>query len=189
MRSWSHHMPQGMHLKSEGFASNLYDPEAKFSLKAYCAEHSIPYADIGLPVAIETFIAYGMEFQRRYVPELQNVNVTSLAKSAGYFELATAAGHIARARRVVVAAGIVNFAYLPPQLAAIPGAMVSHSSRHSDLSGFKGRKVAVLGARRFALGVMGGFLGGRGGVVLVPPKKTDAFHQPAPRPRPPQQNI
>src|SRR5258708_6906350 len=71
MHSWSHHMPRGMHLKSEGFASNLYDPGAKFTLEAHCAEHAIPYADIGLPVAIEAFIAYGVEFQRRYVPNLE----------------------------------------------------------------------------------------------------------------------
>jgi cation diffusion facilitator CzcD-associated flavoprotein CzcO len=37
MHAWSNHMPQGMHLKSEGFASNLYDPEGKFTLEAYCA--------------------------------------------------------------------------------------------------------------------------------------------------------
>ena len=77
MNSWSNHMPRGMHLKSEGFASNLYDPEAKFTLQTFCGERSIPYADIGLPVAIETFIAYGQEFQRRYVPELENVQITS----------------------------------------------------------------------------------------------------------------
>ena len=28
MASWRHHMPQGMSLKSEGFASDLYDPRA-----------------------------------------------------------------------------------------------------------------------------------------------------------------
>jgi cation diffusion facilitator CzcD-associated flavoprotein CzcO len=119
-------MPQGMHLKSEGFASNLYDPEAKFTLKAYCAMRSIPYADVGLPVALETFIAYGLEFQRRYVPELENVQITSLTQSAGCFELTTTAGEFARARQVVVAAGIVNFAYVPPPFAAIPGTMISH---------------------------------------------------------------
>ena len=34
----------------------------------------------------------------------------------------------------------------PPLFSTIRGALVSHSSQHSDLSGFKGRKVAVLGA-------------------------------------------
>jgi len=86
MNSWANHMPQGMHLKSEGFASNLYEPGGKFTLENYCAENSIPYAHIGLPVAIETFIAYGREFQRRYVPEVENVQITSLVESAGQFE-------------------------------------------------------------------------------------------------------
>src|SRR5229473_6386190 len=81
MHAWARHMPQGMHLKSEGFASDLYDPEAKFTLKAYCSERAIPYADIGLPVAIETFIAYGLEFQRRYAPDVENVQITSLKNS------------------------------------------------------------------------------------------------------------
>src|SRR5277367_2641808 len=90
MNSWSRHMPQGMHLKSEGFASDLYDPGAQFSLQAYCAEQSIPYSDIGIPVAIKTFIDYGLEFQKRYAPEVENVQITSLVQSTGYFELTTA---------------------------------------------------------------------------------------------------
>ena len=118
MNSWSRHMPQGMHLKSEGFASDLYDPEAKFTLKAFCSMQGIPYADVAVPVAIETFIAYGLEFQRRYVPEVENVQISSVTKSAEHFELTTANGEIFRARQVVVAAGIVNFAYLPPVIAS-----------------------------------------------------------------------
>ena len=153
MRSWSHHMPKGMHLKSEGFASNIYDPDGEFTLKADRAKHAIPYGDIGVPVAIETFIAYGQEFQRRYVPELENVLITSLKQTGGRFELTSAAGEKVLATQVVIAAGIVNFAYLPPQLASIAGATISHSSEHSDLTGFKGRRVAVLGAGASALDI------------------------------------
>ena len=38
MDSWLVHMPKGMMLKSDGFASNLYDPEDRFTLKQFCAE-------------------------------------------------------------------------------------------------------------------------------------------------------
>ena len=183
MHSWAHHMPKGMHLKSEGFASNLYDPEAKFTLKSYCAEHAIPYADIGLPVAIETFIAYGVAFQQRYVPDVENVQITSLKQSAGYFELTTAAGELARARRVVVATGIVNFAYLPPVLAAIPE-MISHSSQHGDLTGFKGRKVAVLGAGASALDIAALLRQIGAEVEVIARRQTLAFHDPPNEPRP-----
>jgi thioredoxin reductase len=189
MHSWSHHMPQGMHLKSEGFASNLYDPEAKFTLETYCAEHAIPYADIGLPVPIDAFIAYGVEFQRRYAPHLENVQVTSLKNSGGCFELTTAAGEIARARQVVVAAGIVKFAYLPPLLTTIPGPMMSHSSQHSDLTGFKGRKVAVLGAGASAVDIAALLRQVGADVELIARRQTIQFHDPPNEPRPLLQRL
>src|SRR3974390_2930528 len=112
MRFWSTHMPRGMHLKSEGFASSLYDPDAEFTLGAYCRQNSLPYADIGLPVPIETFISYGLEVQRRYVPQLENTQVTSVASTAQGFLLSTGTGETLRANRVVVATGIMNFANL-----------------------------------------------------------------------------
>jgi thioredoxin reductase len=189
MRSWSHHMPRGMHLKSEGFASDLYDPEGKFTLEKYCAERSIPYADIGLPVAIETFIGYGLEFQRRHVPELEDVHITSLKQSAGFFELTTSAGETVRARRVVVAAGIVNFASLPSELSSIPGTMISHSSRHSDLSGFKGRKVAVVGAGASAVDIAALLLQVGAEVELIARRQTIQFHDPPNEPRPLLQRL
>jgi thioredoxin reductase len=184
MHSWSHHMPQGMHLKSEGFASSLYDPDAKFTLQAYCAEHAIPYADIGLPVPIETFIAYGVEFQRRYVPHLEDVQITSLRNAGDWFELTTSAGEIVRARQVVVAAGIVRFAYLPPLMASIAGPMVSHSSQHSDLTGFKGRKVAVLGAGASAVDIAALLHQSGADVELIARRQTIQFHNPPNEPRP-----
>jgi thioredoxin reductase len=189
MHSWAQHMPQGMHLKSEGFASNLYDPEAKFTLQNYCAEHAIPYADIGLPVAIETFIAYGREFQRRYVPELENVQITSLGQSEGHFQVRTAHGETVRARQVVVAAGIVSFAHLPPLLTSIPGSLISHSSQHSDLSGFKGRKVAVLGAGASAVDIAALLLQGGADAELIARRQSIQFHDPPNEPRPLLQRL
>ena len=189
MHSWSHHMPRGMHLKSEGFASNLYDPDAKFTLEAYCAERAIPYGHIGVPVAIETFIAYGQEFQRRWVPEVENVEIISLKQSGGGFELTTSSGESVRARRVVVAAGIVRFAYLPPLLSKFSGPQVSHSSQHSDLSGFKGRKVAVLGAGASALDIAALLLDAGAEVELVARRQTIPFHDPPNEPRPLVQRL
>jgi thioredoxin reductase len=184
MRFWTHHMPRGMCLKSEGFASGLYDPGSKFTLKTYCAENAIPYADIGLPVRIETFVAYGQEFQRRYVPQLENVQINSLAPDTDGFALTTAAGEIVRSRQVVVATGIMNFAQLPPELQDVPAAMATHSSQHSDLSGFKGREVAVLGAGASALD-MAMLLQQAGATVqLIARCGAIQFHDPPNEPRP-----
>jgi hypothetical protein len=183
MHFWAHHMPRGMRLKSEGFASSLFDPDAKFSLEAYCKENHLPYADIGLPVPIETFIAYGLEFQRRYVPQVENVQVTSLSKCAREFELTTEAGEIARARQVVVAAGIMNFAHVPSLLAGLPEEMVTHSSQHSDLSRFQGRRVAVVGAGASAVDCAALLIQAGAEVELVARRRTMEFHDPPKEPR------
>ena len=63
MDSWLSHMPKGMMLKSDGFASNIYDPGAQFTLKQFCAERGITYADMGTPVRLETFTDYGLAFR------------------------------------------------------------------------------------------------------------------------------
>lgn len=36
-------MPAGMYLKSEGFASSLYDPDLSFTLEHFCKENRRPY--------------------------------------------------------------------------------------------------------------------------------------------------
>src|SRR5262249_31695574 len=67
MHTWLTHMPKGMRLKSEGFASSLSDPGGKFPLEVYCRERGIPYGRLGHPVPLEVFSAYGLEFQKRFV--------------------------------------------------------------------------------------------------------------------------
>ena len=55
MDSWLAHMPKGMCLKSDGFASNIYDPEDDFTLQRFCAQQGIEYSDAGIPVRLDTF--------------------------------------------------------------------------------------------------------------------------------------
>ena len=120
MQSWQSMMPKGMLLKSDGFASSLSSPDNSFSLEQYCKETGQPYAHVGIPVPIETFIAYGLEFQRRLVPNLEQVYITSVKQHPAGFALETEQGATVLARKVVVAAGITHFAYLPPLLANLP---------------------------------------------------------------------
>src|ERR1700756_5437624 len=75
MHGWTARMPKGMLLKSEPFASSLSDPDGSFSLGAYCQERGRNFAEIGLPVPIETFIAYGNAFQERFVQHVDTHRV------------------------------------------------------------------------------------------------------------------
>src|SRR4029077_19309567 len=71
MDSWLNHMPKGMMLKSDGFASNIYDPDEELTLGRFCAEQGIEYSDAGIPVRLDTFSAYGLAFRERMLPELE----------------------------------------------------------------------------------------------------------------------
>lgn len=145
MQFWRNCMPEGMVLKSEGFASNLWHPSGAFTLEDYCAEHQLPYKSSGLPVPLQTFIDYGMAFQRRYVPALDKRKVTFLDRTGDHFMLRLQDGETVRARRVVVAAGIGSFRQTPTELDPIAGPLCSHSIDHRVLDGFSGKRVLVIG--------------------------------------------
>ena len=151
MHRWLEHMPKGMFLKSEGCASNLFDPQDGFTLKQYCSEKGLPYAQYGAPVSVEAFTQYGLSFQRRLVPTVENVMVTALGRSSATFELRLASGETLRASKVVIATGMSHTEHIPAALAQLPAELLSHSSSHRDLSGFKGRDVTVIGGGQSAL--------------------------------------
>jgi thioredoxin reductase len=155
MDSWLAHMPKGMMLKSDGFASNIYDPFAKFTLRDFCKERGIEYADMGIPVKLATFGDYGLAFRERMVPELEDKIVSEIERLADGFLLRLDDGEEVKARRVVLAVGITHFEYVPKNLAHLPPQFVSHSYRHHDLASFKGRSVVVLGAGSSAIDMAG----------------------------------
>ncbi|MEO6830335.1 MAG: FAD-dependent monooxygenase, partial [Acidobacteriaceae bacterium] len=85
MEVWREHMPKGMLLKSDGFASNLSDPGTSFPLKRFCEMRGIHYHDTDVPVAIETFIDYALAFQEKLVPHLDTRRVARIDRTAdGY---------------------------------------------------------------------------------------------------------
>jgi FAD-dependent urate hydroxylase len=151
MHLWRANMPQGMFLKSQGFASNLSDPAAKLTLGAFSRVTERPYADYGLPVPLDTFVAYGQWFQSAAGLEVEEVLVTGVSPAAGGYELTLGDGETLRARQVVVAVGVEHFAYLPGELAGLPARACTHSSAHTDLAAFAGQRVTVVGGGQSAL--------------------------------------
>jgi hypothetical protein len=139
-------MPQGMFLKSDGFASNLSGPQRGSTLADYCLEHGIAYHPTDVPVALDTFVAYGLDFQRRYVPHVEERTITSVLRTAQGFQLRLDVGEEVNAQQVVVATGITHFASMPRGLAGLSSDLVTHSSAHRDLSRFGGKRVTVIGA-------------------------------------------
>jgi Pyridine nucleotide-disulphide oxidoreductase len=176
MDSWQAHMPKGMYLKSEGFASNIYDPNGDFTLNHFCAEQGIEYSDSGIPVRLDTFSAYGVAFKERKVPELEDKMVTSLDRSPNGFRLGLDNGETVTARRVVLAVGITHFEHVPADLANLPPEFLSHSFRHRDLGAFRGRNVVVIGAGSSATDLAGLLHEADADVQLVSRRTELKFH-------------
>lgn len=178
MDSWASHMPKGMMLKSDSFASNLSDAKGEFTLKRFCGEHSIPYSHSDYPVSLETFVSYGRAFQKEMVPELEEQNVVEIERIADGFGLRLENGETLSAQRVVLAVGITHYEYLPATLSNMPPELVSHSAWHHELEGFRDKDVVVLGAGASATG-LAALLNEAGAKVRLLARDTELkFHNP-----------
>jgi len=183
MEFWKASMPAGMSLKSDGYASSIYEPSRTLTLGRYCAEENIPYADLGLPVTLETFISYGLAFQQRMVPAVEQRVVTSVSAHQEGFTLRLDNGEEFTTRNVVVAVGVGYFAHVPEELSGLTDSFVTHSSRHSDLAAFENRDVAIVGAGASALDLAALLKSAGGRPVVVSRGPRVKFHDQQRLPR------
>lgn len=151
METWREKMVEGMFLKSDGFASNLSDPEGRFTLRSYCGQRGIAYRDLGVPIPRHVFADYALEFQRRLVPNVDEAVVVSLAHVTGGFVLTLSDGREITAGVVVVAVGLGYFKQLPATLAHLSPDHLTHSADHKRVDRFHKREVIVLGSGASAM--------------------------------------
>ena len=148
MAFWQNQMPAGMCLRSNWGASHIADPGQKFTLDEYCRQNG---NHISKPIPLDRFVAYGRWYQSQAVRDLERRTVLNVDLDVRGFKVRLADGEEFYSKRVVVAAGIGNFANRPPQFAGVSSEFASHSSEHSDLRKFQGRRVVVIGAGQSAL--------------------------------------
>jgi FAD-dependent urate hydroxylase len=151
MDSWRSNMPAGMFLKSEPYGSDISSPGSGYLLGDYCRAAGEEYHHRVVPVSVEQFIRYGSWFADQLVPDVEDLEVTSLSRRGNGFEVRTGDGQGITSARVVVSTGIIPFAFIPDELQGLPAELVSHTSAHSDLGGFKDKEVVVIGGGQSAL--------------------------------------
>lgn len=151
MNLWRTSMPQGMYLKSQGFASNLSDPHAAKTLEAFCAATGRAYGNYGVPVPLDTFVEYGQWFSAELSLPVEESLVTSVTRDDDGFLLTVGDAERLTVRAVVFAIGVEHFAHLPAPFSALPRTLCTHSSAHTDLAAFSGKQVIVVGAGQSAL--------------------------------------
>jgi hypothetical protein len=148
MAFWEKHMPKGMFLRSPLAGTGISDPVDQLTLDHYQRTSA---TRVSAPLPLDRFLEYGRWFQNQAVPDLDRTKVELVHREGGGFRLKLEDGTSWRSRRVIVAAGILPFAQRPVVFKRFPRSLASHSSEHSDLSRFSGRKVVVIGGGQSAL--------------------------------------
>jgi hypothetical protein len=179
MDSWLNHMPKEMLLKSDGHASNLYDPDRELTLEKFCAERQIEYSDTSISVKLETFVRYGLAFKDRFAPELEDKTVVGLERGVNGYLLRLDTGELVRATQVVLAVGITHFSHIPGAIRNLPEGFVSHSYQHQQVTKFRGLNVVVIGRGASAIELAAALQDAGADVTLVARKTVLAFHNKA----------
>jgi FAD-dependent urate hydroxylase len=151
MDTWRTHMPDGMLMKSEPYASTIASPDGKYQVAAYCKSRGLDYVDRVGPLTRERFLGYADWYTEQLVPDVRDETVTDVTPFDGGFLVACANAAPVTARQVVVATGVLPHQHLPAELTGLPAELVTHTAQHHDLDEFKGRRVAVVGAGQSAL--------------------------------------
>ncbi len=151
MQRWLTQMPKAMLLKSEGCASGLPDPEGRYGLPQFCSAEGLPFVEYGSPLSRETFASYALSFQKKFVPQVEDVMVSAVRTTDAGFEVSLSTGETFRSAQVVVATGMDRMEHVPAEISQLPSELWSHSAAHYDLSRFKGKEVVVIGAGQSGL--------------------------------------
>jgi thioredoxin reductase len=174
---------RGMFLKSDGKSSDLSDPQRTFPLEKFCRSQGIDYHRSLLPVKIETFVAYGLAFQRRFVPQVERNQLTRLEREGAQFVLHFNNGERLVAKHVILAVGVLPFRYIPPEFAHLPRALASHRSDFGSLAMLGGHDVAIVGSGSSALD-LAALLHERGARATIVTRAPEVvFHGPPPEHR------
>jgi len=145
---WRTHMPKGMLLRSHWWATNLSDPHRQYGFDRFFRDSKYHRC---YPVPIEAFIDYGLWFQKRAVPEVDETYVASVERHHDRFVLMLDDGRRVESAAVVMAPGLYYYADRPEPYNRLPPGTVSHSCDHNDFGRFRGKHVVVVGGGQSAV--------------------------------------
>ena len=151
LESWRRYMPVGMILKSERFASNLWDPDRRFTFKRFCSHKDLPYRSVGEPLSLMAFLEYAEWFRENATAESRDVRIIRIDRNKKDFSLKLADGMTFTSRRVILATGHMAFRVIPAQLSHLSEPLLVHTTRIGDVKAYAGRDVTMVGAGQSAL--------------------------------------
>ncbi len=149
MATWRNSMPSGMLLRSAWGETSLSAPGGAGTIDDWVRATGGPRTE---PIPLELFLRYSAWFAERFVPERDPDDVALVAPDGTGYRVITTGGAEFDADRLVIAVGVMPFAYVPPPLAALFGETIGFSTgRPDDAARHAGRRVLVVGGGQAAL--------------------------------------
>jgi FAD-dependent urate hydroxylase len=141
-------LPDGINLKSPATSTNVFVPDRGHTFPEWCRQRGLEDYE---PCSMASFADYGLWMQRKFVPEIEPVNVAKISRDDDIFVVSLCNGETFKTKHVIVATGLSCLASTPSILQHLPPSLLKHTSILSDFSEFKGKRVAIIGAGASAI--------------------------------------
>lgn len=149
MATWRNCMPRDMVLRSAWDETSLSAPGGAGTIDDWVASTDAARHE---PIPLKLFLRYSAWFADRFVPDRVVSDVVMVEPSRTGYRIVTTAGDEFEARRLVIAVGVMPFAYVPPPIAELFGEEVQFTTgRPDDASRYAGRRVLVVGGGQAGL--------------------------------------
>jgi thioredoxin reductase len=152
METWRTFMPPEMLMRSAWEETSISAPEGAGDLDVWTREAGESRRE---PIPLEMFLRYSEWFAERFVPDRDPSRVASLEPNGRGYRLTTEQGSEMDAEHVVVAVGVMPFAYVPPGLAEQLGESISLATGIENASRYSGKRVLVVGGGQAGLEAAG----------------------------------
>jgi FAD-dependent urate hydroxylase len=152
METWRRCMPREMLLRSAWEETSLSAPEGAGTLDAWVRETDASRLE---PIPLELFLRYSAWFAERFVHDRDPSRVASVEPRGNGYLLSTEEGSEVEASHIVVAVGVMPFAYVPPGLAEQLGESISIATGMESADRYAGKRVLVVGGGQAGLETAG----------------------------------
>jgi FAD-dependent urate hydroxylase len=153
MATWQNCMPNGMLLRSAWDETSLSAPGGLGTIDHWVSATGGPREE---PIPLDLFLRYSAWFADQFVADRDPSDVAKVAPNKSGFHLVTKAGAEVDVDRLVIAVGVMPFAFIPPPLAGLFGESIGLSTgRLDEASRHKGQRVLVVGGGQAGLETAG----------------------------------
>lgn len=164
METWRTCMPAEMLMRSAWEETSLSAPAGAGTLDEWVRQTDESRTE---PIPLPMFLRYSEWFSERFVDDRDPSRIASVESSESGYRLSTEAGSEVDAARIVVAVGVMPFAYVPPKLAEQLGESISLATGIEDARRHAGQRVLVVGGGQAGLETAGLAAQAGGTVELV----------------------